>query len=68
MFCLKFALQRGEAEKREGVQISKTKHPEPFTQEIPSALYSYIKHSLDLQDVVDVKENIAGTRVGGKSF
>ena len=30
-FVFKFVLQRGEGEKTEGVQISKTKHTEPFT-------------------------------------
>ena len=30
--------------------------------------YRHIERSLVLQDAVDVKENFAGTRVGGKSF
>ena len=38
-FVLKLPPQRGEGEKWEGVEISKTKHTEPLTQEITRLLY-----------------------------
>ena len=44
-FVLKLPPQRGEGKKWEGVEISKTKHTEPLTQEITRTLYCKVAAS-----------------------